>query len=187
MRNFAKTEAFFRTAADLAAPDVDLLNNAAVYARDRGVQLEKAGRHAEAVAMLERSHETYVRAVALDPRSVRLRNDCALVLVHYLERDWDESKTLLESALADGERELEANPPANARELQDLDESVGDCLENLALWHLKHDQDFAAAESAARRSLEHYPREKRSGARSHLEAAQRMRADPASGSGGGGR
>jgi len=185
MRDFARTEGFFRTAADIAEPDVDLLNNAAVYARDRGVQLEKAGRHAEAMAMFERSYGTYLRTIELDPSSVRLRNDCALVAIHYLEREWDESKALLDAALADGQRELEANPPADARQRQDLDEAVGDCLENLALWHLEHDLDFAAAESAARGSLEHYPREKRGGARRHLEAGQRMRAGPDSDSDGG--
>lgn len=187
MRDFERTETFFREAANVAAPDVDLLNNAAVYARDHAVRLGKAGRHAEAAEMFERSYETYLRTVALDPRSVPLRNDCALIAVHYLERDWDESKALLDAALADGERELVENPPTDARRLQDLDEAVGDCLENLALWHLKHDRDHEAAESFARRSLEHHPREKRGGARRHLEAAEKMRAQTSSPPNGGGR
>ena len=174
MRNFAKTEAFFRAAVAAAEPDVDLLNNAAVYARDRGVQLEKAGQHEDSTRMLERSHSTYLRAVALDPRSVRLRNDCALVAIYYLERDWDEARALLEGAIADGEKQLHDSPPTDARELQDLDEALGDCYENLALWHLKHGQDAAAARTAARASLEHYPLEKRAGAQRHLEAAERL-------------
>lgn len=179
MRDFERTERFFREAAYTAAPDVDLLNNAAVYARDHAVRLSKAGRNDEARAMFERSYETYLRVVALDPTSVRLRNDCALVAVHYLERDWEESKALLDAALADGERELAERPPADARQLQDLDEAVGDCLENLALWHLRHDGDLEAAEAAARRSLAHHPREKRAGAKRHLESAQKMRAEAA--------
>jgi len=174
MRNFAKTEAFFRAAVAAAEPDVDLLNNAAVYARDRGVQLEKAGQHADATRMLERSQATYLRAVALDPRSVRLRNDCALVAIYYLERDWDEARALLEGAIADGEKQLHESPPADARERQDLDEALGDVYENLALWHLKHGQDAAAAQTAARKSLEHYPLEKREGAQRHLEAAEKL-------------
>jgi tetratricopeptide (TPR) repeat protein len=176
MRDFAKTEAFFRTAASIADPDVDLLNNAAVYARDLGVRLEKAGKREEARSMLERSYATYLHVLSLDPRSVRLRNDCALVAIHHLEKDWDESRALLDAAIADGEAQLRESPPADARQRRDLDEAVGDCWENLALWHLKHDQDAAAAESAARRSLAHYPLEKRSGARRHLEAAQQLRA-----------
>lgn len=183
MRNFAKTEAFFRTASTIADPDIDLLNNAAVYARDRGVQLEKAGRHAEAAPMFERSYETYLRALALDPQSVALRNDCALVAIYYLERDWDESRALLNEAIDEGERLLQESPPADARQRQDLDEAVGDCYENLALWHLKHGQDLDAAESAARQSLEHYPLHKRSGARRHLEAVERLRAGPSQESG----
>jgi tetratricopeptide (TPR) repeat protein len=175
MRDFARTEALFRQAAAIADPDVDLLNNAAVYARDRGVQLEESGRYSEAESMFERSYETYLRAVALDPRSVRLRNDCALVAIHHLEKEWDSSRQMLDAAIEDGERRLRESPPADARQLQDLDEAVGDCFENLALWHLKHDQDHAAAEAAARRSLEHHPRQERGGALRHLESAQRMR------------
>ncbi len=183
MRNFAKTEAFFRSAVAAADTDVDLLNNAAVYARDRGVQLEKAGKHEEATRMLERSYATYQRAVALDPHSVRLRNDCALVAVYYLERDWDESKELLESAIAEGEQQLLESPGADARLRQELDEAVGDCYENLALWHLKHDQDAAAAEAAARKSLEHYPQAQRAGAQRHLEAAEKVLTNQGSGRG----
>lgn len=173
MRDFGRTEAFFRSAIAAADSDVDLLNNAAVYARDHGTRLERAGKHAEAARMFERSHSTYLRAVALDPSSVRLRNDCALVAIYYLEHDWDESRTLLESAIADGEEQLEA-PPADARARKDLDEALGDAYENLALWHLKHAQDPAAAQAAAQRSLEHFPLEKRAGARRHLEAAQQL-------------
>jgi tetratricopeptide (TPR) repeat protein len=183
MRNFAKTEAFFRAAVAAAEPDIDLLNNAAVYARDRGVQLEKSGQHEDATRMLERSQATYLRAVALDPHSVRLRNDCALVSIYYLERDWDEARALLEGAIADGEKQLQENPPADARERQDLDEAVGDAYENLALWHLKHGQDAAAAETAARKSLEHFPLAKRAGAQRHLEAAQQLLTSQGSGSG----
>jgi tetratricopeptide (TPR) repeat protein len=183
MRTFAKTEAFFRAAVAAADPDVDLLNNAAVYARDRGVQLEKAGKREEAARMFERSHATYLRAVELDPLSVRLRNDCALVAIYYIESDWDEARALLEGAIADGERQLHENPPADARERQDLDEAIGDAYENLALWHLKHGQDAAAAQAAARASLLHFPGEKREGAQRHLEAAQKLLLDQESGKG----
>jgi tetratricopeptide (TPR) repeat protein len=183
MRDFAKTEAFFRAAIALAAPDVDLLNNAGVYARDRGVQLLKAGRGEEAAQMFERSYAAYQGALELDPSSVRLRNDCALIAIHHLKRDWDSSRVLLEQAMADGEHVLSNRPPQDERDLRDLDEAVGDCCENLALWHLEHGQDAEAAASAARESLSHFPFAKRAGARRHLEAAQQRLTSQGSGSG----
>ncbi|MEO6710366.1 MAG: hypothetical protein ABI054_13420, partial [Planctomycetota bacterium] len=161
-------------ASALVDSDLDLLNNAAVYARDRGTQLEKSGKTEEAVAMFERSYAGYQRAVELDPSSVRMRNDCALIAIHHLDRDWELSRQMLDSAIVDGERALLDDPPALARDRQDLDEAVGDCYENLALWHLEHSKDSAAARAAALVSLEHYPRERRGGARRHLQAADAL-------------
>jgi tetratricopeptide (TPR) repeat protein len=174
MRDFARTEALFRAAAEAAGDDVDLLNNAAIYARDRGAQLLRAGEAAAATALFERSYATYARAVQQDPHSVRLRNDCALVAIHHLQCDWERSRRLLEDAIADGEAMLNDARLAAEGEPADLDEAVGDCYENLALWHLEHDRDAAAAKAAAARSLLHRPGEQRGGARLHLEAAERM-------------
>lgn len=170
MRDTARTEAMFGTAAALVDTDIDLLNNAAVYARDRGVQLERQG-DAAAAAMFERSYACYRRAVALAPDDVRLRNDCALIAVHHLHRDQDAAKAMLEGAIADGERSLREAPPATARARRDLDEAVGDCYENLALWQLEHG-DAAAALAAAQASLQHYPGERRDGAQQHRRAAE---------------
>jgi tetratricopeptide (TPR) repeat protein len=174
MRDFARTEALFRAAATLAPHDVDLLNNAAVYARDHGTRLERAGRTAEATAMYERSYATYQAAVRLEPTSVRLRNDCALIAIHHLECDWEAARQMLDAAIADGERTLRDAPPADAQQHQDLDEAVGDCWENLALWHLKHGADASAAKTAATASLAHFPQQRRAGAQRHLEAAARL-------------
>lgn len=174
MRDTARTEAMFHAAAALADTDLDLLNNAAVYARDRGVQLERAGDPAAATTMFERSYAAYQRAVAQAPGDVRLRNDCALVAVHHLRCDWYAAKAMLEGAIADGERALRDAPPATAAGRRDLDEAVGDCYENLALWHLKHGQDAAAAKAAALASMQHHPGKRRGGAQRHLQAAERL-------------
>lgn len=180
MRDFARAERLYRTAADAAGTDLDLLNNAAVFARDLGTRLERGGNAEAAAAMYARSHATYLRAVRLDPRSVRLRNDCALVAIHHLHRELEGARQLLEAAIADGEAQLRDDPPDDPQQLQDLDEALGDCHENLALWHLEHD-DAAAALAAAERSLRHYPHDRRSGALRHLEAAaQRLRSPPPS-------
>ncbi len=173
-RDLAKVEAISRAAADAANSDVDLLNNAGLFARDHGNQLEDAGKKKEAAEMYEQSYKVYRRAQQLDPASVRLRNDCALIAIYHLDRDWDLSKQWLDGAIADGEKTLRDNPPDDANDRQQLDEAVGDCYENLALWHLRHSKDAAAAKAAAQKSPTFFPRERRPGARRHLAAAERM-------------
>ncbi|MCA8949447.1 MAG: hypothetical protein KDE27_08080, partial [Planctomycetes bacterium] len=162
-----KVEAVYRAAAEAASSDVFLLNNAGLFARDYGNQLEQAGKADQAREMYEQSYKAYDRARRLDPTNVRLRNDYALIAIYYLERDWDEVKQVLDAAIADGEAQLRDNPPEDRGERQNLDEAVGDCYENLALWHLKHSKDAKAAKAAAEKSQEHYPGQRRPGARRH--------------------
>jgi len=173
-KDLAKVEAIYRIACDAADSDLEMLNNAGLFARDHGNELERAGKREEAKAMYEQSYKVYQRAQQLDPQSVRLRNDCALIAIYHLERDWPQAKKLLDAAIADGEKALRDSPPDDANERQQLDEAVGDCYENLALWHLKHSQDAAAAKAAALQSQKHFPGERRGGARRHLQAAERL-------------
>ena len=172
--DLAKAEAISRAAADAATGDVDLQNNAGLFARDLGNALERADKKREAEAMYEQSYEAYRRAQQLDPTNVRLRNDCALIAIYHLERDWDESKALLDAAIADGEARLREAPPEDRNEREQLEEAVGDCYENLALWHLKHSGDGAAAKAAAEASLRYHPGARRPGAQRHLQAAERL-------------
>ncbi|MBX3461728.1 MAG: hypothetical protein KF830_01040 [Planctomycetes bacterium] len=176
-RDLTRVEAISRAAADAATGDVDLQNNAGLFGRDLGNALERAGKQEQAQQLYEHSYRAYRRAQQLDPGSVRLRNDCALIAIHHLDRDWDESRALLEGAIADGEAQLRDDPPADADERQQLDEAVGDCYENLALWQLKHGKDPAAAKAAAEASLRHHPGAGRPGARRHLQAAERQLRD----------
>jgi hypothetical protein len=171
--DLAKVEAIARAAAAAAHADVDLQNNAGLFARDLGDQLARRGKTAEAKAMYEQSYQAYGKAVQLDPTNVRLRNDLALIAIHSLERDWEQAKQLLDGAIADGEKTLRDAPPADANDKQQLEEAVGDCYENLALWQLKHGGDAAAAKAAAEQSLKFHPRERRPGARRHLQEAER--------------
>ncbi|MCU0863186.1 MAG: hypothetical protein MUC36_05295 [Planctomycetes bacterium] len=172
--DLAKVEAIYRAASDAANSDSDLLNNSGLFARDHGNQLEQAGKKDAAMGMYEQSYKAYSRAHQLDPSNVRLRNDVALIAIYHLDRDWDLSKQRLDSAIADGEAMLRDNPPAEAEQKQQLDEAVGDCYENLALWHLKHSKDGALAKDAAQKSMRHYPGERRGGARRHLRAAEQL-------------
>ena len=172
--NLAKVEAIYRAASDAANSDLDLLNNSGLFARDHGNALEAEGKLKEAQGMYEQSYKAYRRALQLDAENVRLRNDCALIAIHHLDRDWDDCKRWLDSAITDGEKTLRDNPPDNPETKQQLDEAVGDCYENLALWHLKHSKDAAAAKAAAQASAKHHPGERRGGARRHLQAAERL-------------
>ncbi len=177
--DLAKAEAICRAATDAAADadaaaDLDLLNNAGLFARDYGNQLERAGKQKEAMEMYEQSYKAYSRAHQLDPTNVRLRNDCALIAIYHLDRDWELTRRMLDGAIADGQKQLEENPPSDREEKQQLEEAVGDCFENLALWHLKHSKDGAAAKAAAEASQKYYPGARRPGARRHLQAAERL-------------
>ena len=69
-------------------------------------------------------------------------------------------------------------PPADERALRDLQEAVGDCHENLALWHLEHGKDAAAAKVQALASLRFFPGDKRAGARRHLATAEQLLQTP---------
>jgi tetratricopeptide (TPR) repeat protein len=172
-QNLGKVESIYRAATDAANSDLDLLNNAALFARDYGNEIENNDSKA-AMALYEQSYKAYSRAHQLDPSNVRLRNDVALIAIYHLERDWDLAKQRLDSAIADGEKTLKENPPDDANQKQKLEEAVGDCYENLALWNLKHKQDGAAAKAAAQASQRFYPGERRPGARRHLQAAERL-------------
>jgi hypothetical protein len=169
-----KVEQISRAASDAANSDVDLLNNSGLFARDYGNILERQGDKDAADEMYEQSYKAYTRAQQLDPSNVRLRNDCALIAIYHLERDWDLVKGLLDAAIADGAETLANDPPDNEELKQQLEEAVGDCYENLALWHLKHSKDAAAAKDAATKSQDYYPGARRPGARRHLREAERM-------------
>jgi hypothetical protein len=96
------------------------------------------------------------------------------MLIYHLHREWDLAKELLDSAIADGDAQLKDHPPEHQQVRQDLEEAVGDCYENLALWHLSHSKDAAAAKAAALRSMDYHPGKNRGGARRHLQAAEAL-------------
>ena len=152
----------------------DLLNNSGLFARDWGNELERQKKVKEAQEMYEQSYKAYSRAHQLDPKNVRLCNDTALIAIWHLERDWDQSKQMLDGAIAEGKTQLSAIPADKPQQRKDLDEAIGDCLENLALWHIKHSKDAAAAKAAAQESQKHHPGAGRPGARRHLAEAERM-------------
>lgn len=172
-QDLGKAEAIYRAATDAAFGDLDLLNNAGLFARDHGAQLLRDGKDAEAKPLFEQSYRAYGKALQLDPTNVQLRNDYALIAIYYLDRDWDENKKLLDAAIQDGEQRLSTLAAGDA-ERQPLESAVGDCWENVALWHLRRDHDAAAAKKAAERSLQLFPGASRQGARRHLRDAEQL-------------
>ncbi len=164
----------YQAAAAAAPADDQFQNNLGLFARDHGNAVERAGRKDEAMKLYEISYEAYTAALRIDPSSVRLHNDRALMMIHHLKRDWDESRRLLDRGIELGEKQLQDNPPADREERNVLEEALGDCYENLALWHLEHSKDAAAAKAAATRSLDFHPGARRPGARRHLRTAEEL-------------
>jgi tetratricopeptide (TPR) repeat protein len=157
---------YFRKVSDALPQDVDYANNLGLFARDYAAQLEGE----KAREMYELSYAAYTRAQGLEPDNVRLCNDRALILVHYLDRDFDVAESLLERAVELGAKQFDRENPD-----QKLEEAIGDAYENLALLYIKQGK-WAEARKAAETSLEYYPGASRPGARFHLrriEAGER--------------
>ncbi len=163
-----KFEALMRVATDAVSDDIDFANNHGLAARDYGNQLERGGDAKQASAMYEASYASYVRASQLDPDNIRLRNDRALMLLYHLHRDLDDAVRTLEGARDDGVQRLKDAPPATQQERQDLEEAVGDCIENLGYYFQEHAKDNAKAIPHYKQSLEFYPKAQRA-------ATQRLR------------
>ena len=108
--------------------------------------------------MFEASYASYTRAAELEPGSVRLLNDRALLLIYHLQRDWGLARDLLKDAIALGEAQLKDNPPTDAGELRDQQEALGDCYQNRGYYQEKQVKDLAAAKASYEKSLTFYPR-----------------------------
>ena len=170
--DLARAEALFRYATEAAPDDPDFANNHGLFARDHGVALEHSGQREKAAEMYEASYASYTRAAQLQPDSVRLANDVALILIYHLDRDLDRAKTLLQEAAARGEQRLANDPPTDATELRDLQESVGDCYQNLGVYLERHAGDLQAAAANYRKSLTFHPHNMRESAL-HLRRVER--------------
>jgi len=154
-----------------------LYNSAALAARDLGVQKAGQGDHAAAKELWERSYRHYEKAVALSPDDARITNDCGLMLVYHLNRDFDHARELFDRAIALGTRQLAALPAGgNPGERQRLEEAVGDAWQNIAVLLKDHlHKPFAEYRSFCEESVKYFPYERR-------EAAAMLRNEGATGS-----
>jgi tetratricopeptide (TPR) repeat protein len=153
-----------------------LYNNAALAARDLGVRKAQAGEDAAAMELWERAYRWYERALVLSPDDARVVNDCGLMLIYHLDRDFDRARQLFERAITLGKAQLEALPAtAAARDRELLEESIGDAWQNLAV--LTRDQlhrPFAEYRTFCEESVKYFPYQRR-------EAAALLRTDGAEG------
>jgi hypothetical protein len=164
-RDLGRCVAVYRRVGAAVPGDVDIANNEGLFCRDHADAL--GGRRGELTDELrdlyEASYAAYTRASQLDPSNVRLRNDRALILVYSLRRELELAEEILDSAVRDGQRQLDENPPEDSGDLRNLQEAVGDAHGNLAVLYFQQER-FADARKAAEKSLEYYPFQRRAGA-----------------------
>ena len=103
--------------------------------------------------LLERSRAAYFDAARLAPDDVRVVNDAALVLVHYLHTDLDRAEELLRRCVELGEQQLAAGD-LDEEATWELKNAWGDAFENLGVLHARHRGDLAGAIPYFERALE---------------------------------
>jgi hypothetical protein len=138
--------------------DPGLANNLGLFARDQGNALERqGGDKAAATQLYEVSYQAYKNAVRLEPESIRQKNDLIVILLYHLHRELDWAKQTLEECAVAGRKQLEDAAPDDPQELQDLQETVGDCYQNLGYYHLNFSKDREAARENLQTSLKFHP------------------------------
>lgn len=181
--DLGKTASIYRAVGAAVPGDVDIANNEGLFCRDHADALaRRAGSSEQTKELYEASYAAYTRASELDPANVRLRNDRALILVYSLKRDLDLAERILKSAITDGQRQLDEDPPADADELRNLQEAVGDAYGNLGVLYVEQER-FAEARTNLQKSLEYYPFRARAGTRllQRLDSLEKEAAEKAAG------
>jgi len=166
--DLASAERITRAATELVPADADFANNHGLFARDHGVALADAGNRRAAIAMWEASYASYQRAARLEPDNLRLINDLALIQIYHLHRELQQAKASLRQCIKVGGQRLRDNPPEDKAALRDLQETIGDCHQNLGYCLMVHDKDYKAARPHFETSVKYYPFDKRGSAR-HLK------------------
>jgi tetratricopeptide (TPR) repeat protein len=174
--DLAAAEKLFRDAGAAAPDDADWANNHGLFARDHGERLRREGKTEEARGFFEASYAAYQRAVRLAPDDPRVLNDCALILVYYLDRDLDEAEAMLRRAIVAGTTQMEEAPPEGEEARNLLEEAIGDAHQNLGKLYLEKEskRDPAKARMHLEKSFEYYPKSQRGEARRMLQQARRL-------------
>src|SRR5690606_28898461 len=151
-----------------------LYNNAALSARDLGARIardaegeDRAARMAEAMALWEKSYGFYEKAVELEPEDPRILNDCGLMLVYHLHRDYDRARELFDRAREFGQQALDELPmDAPEEQRHDVEEATGDAWQNIGvLLEDNLERPFEEARPFYEKAVEYYPYQRRDAAR----------------------
>ena len=113
------------------------------------------------MAMWEASYASYQRAAKLEPENPRLVNDLALLQIYHLHRELRQAKEQLEACIKTGTERLVNDPPTQKQALRELQETLGDCHQNLGYCLMVHDKQYDEARKHFRESLKYYPFDKR--------------------------
>ena len=130
---------------------------------------------ARATRHMETSYMAYAVASELSPDDARVRNDTALILAYYLQREWALATEHFERAIVAGRAALEAGIEDEAQR-EDVTESVGDAHQGLGVIALTHDTDAARALPLFDTSIEIGPYPRPEVERDYHPAAEALRA-----------
>jgi tetratricopeptide (TPR) repeat protein len=146
-------------------------NNLGLSARDLGVRVARAGDQEKAKTLWEESFAAYKKAVQYAGDDPRIVNDCGLMLIYHLKRDYPMARKLLHKAIEIGQTQLDEIPEPESEEdprlrekRRKIEEAVGDAWQNLGvleenLGHPKKAIPFY------RKAVRFYPYKRRSAAR----------------------
>lgn len=166
----AEAVALFEDCRALDPADTRWANNAAYISRDLGVELELKARdlcavgelaaanehNAEARAWMQRCWAAYQHAVELEPESVRVINDAALIQVYYLQEDYALAEEWFHRCIALGEAQL-AGTEGDATARFELLNAWGDAYQNLGVIAYHRDGDVEAARAWFEKSVDMGP------------------------------
>ena len=160
-------------------------NNAAFTARDLGTLIAREHAHApvdgnvdvssmtegqraawdEARSLWDKSYRYYEQAVTLSPEDERIANDCGLMLVYHLHRDYDRARQLFEKAIEIAQPKLDdLAEDATKKERDDASEAVGDPWYNIGILLMRQGRTQEALPFFDK-AVEYYPYQRREAAR----------------------
>lgn len=155
------------------------LSNRADIIEDEGNAARAGELRKEARAAWETSYGHYEKAVTLWSDDARTANDAGLMLVYYLNRDYDRARALFDKALEVGQKALDALPADTSDEDRQLaEEAVGDAYQNIAKMLAENLGKPAEAEPFVRKAFEYYPNQGRDGAHGLMRLIARTNQSP---------
>ena len=149
-------------------------SNLGLACRDLGTQRERAKKAAEAKDLYEEAYAAYKHAVQYSPQDPRIQNDCGLMLVYHLKREYPYAVARFKKAIDVGTDQLDTLLSDNAgkEETEEvkskrlfLEEAIGDAWQNWGLIHADVNGENAKAIECFKKAIEFYPYKRRAAAK----------------------